>query len=265
MEPSRTVSFRLLFGVLCLCSWCGCCRGGGLSHSWTSLTERARRWSESVIGTTTTKSATASATSRFLPSSVINATEDLATLQEMVMRAPKGVHFASRTPFRTHILQQEGDLAAVSPQEMMYYDDDNPFQLPESYLLEYPNEFCFDSASGPYKDFECVSFMRNVSQHCLQDPSQLVYDEFGYLSAEQTFYQCLSNILDSGMPATFLNGTFHGCTKIWTMMTMLNLVAVCAKQEFVLNFATVCVTFSLSLNLFVRCRLMKWLLLLLSK
>jgi hypothetical protein len=60
---------------------------------------------------------------------------------------------------------------------------------------------------------------------CLHNESEMVMID-GYFSAEQTFFNCLANVLGNSMISTFFNGTYHGQLQVFTGVVMHNLVSI---------------------------------------
>jgi hypothetical protein len=73
----------------------------------------------------------------------------------------------------------------------------------------------------------CASYSQPVPlpPMCITNMSQYVYAQ-GSFSIDQTFYNCLANVLDSASLPTFYNGRYNGCLLITTSITLLNLVRV---------------------------------------
>lgn len=61
---------------------------------------------------------------------------------------------------------------------------------------------------------------------CLTNESQLVFDDNGLFSSDQTFYTCLARVYDSAAIPTYYDGSYHGCTFLSIAMTLLNLVSI---------------------------------------
>lgn len=156
-----------------------------------------------------------------------------------------------RSQFMRYIMEQEGDLdvsrgnnvaerkrsgdRALGTAETA--DDDYPdptFSTDDAAIGDddfvqdfYSGQFCY-SPSESYTDFNysCSADTSILPPPCIANASELVKDSSGQLSSIQTFYQCLANVYDAAEPATFYNGSYHGCLNIYTIMTLLNLVKV---------------------------------------
>lgn len=76
---------------------------------------------------------------------------------------------------------------------------------------------------------------------CIHNKSDAVFLD-GYFSVEQTFYNCLENVLGSSFIPTFWNGSYHGQLPIYTSMIMNSLVGVIEEDS------TVELTFDLTME-----------------
>lgn len=76
---------------------------------------------------------------------------------------------------------------------------------------------------------------------CIHNESDLVFIG-GYFSVEQTFYNCLANVLGSTFIPTFWNGSYHGQLPIYSKMIMNSLVGIVEVDS------TVELTFDLTLQ-----------------
>lgn len=65
----------------------------------------------------------------------------------------------------------------------------------------------------------------SMPAQCITNSNQMVFFN-GVFSAEQTFYNCWANVMDSALLPTFYNGSYNGCTFISTVLTLLNLVEI---------------------------------------
>ncbi len=151
---------------------------------------------------------------------------------EAVLRSENA--YSSSAQYMRYIMEQEGD----SPMERVGRgrtlgtvnsgDDDVPLKVDDDMVSDaLKEELCYvPSPSWVTYNFTCMANTAVVPPQCLQNVSDLVYDDAGQLSAVQTFYNCLANIYDAAEPATFYNGSYNGCLTIYTIMTVLNLVKV---------------------------------------
>lgn len=60
---------------------------------------------------------------------------------------------------------------------------------------------------------------------CITNESELAYVN-GKLSSTQTFYNCMANIPDSGMLASYYNNQLNGQVTFYTAMTLNNIINV---------------------------------------
>lgn len=82
---------------------------------------------------------------------------------------------------------------------------------------------------------------RQVPPPCIHNESDLVYIG-GYFSVEQTFYNCLANVLGSTFIPTFWNGSYHGQLPVYSSIIMNSLVGIVEVDS------TVELTFDLTLQ-----------------
>lgn len=82
---------------------------------------------------------------------------------------------------------------------------------------------------------------KETSPPCIHNESDVVFFD-GYFSVEQTFYNCLANVLGSSFLPTFWNGSYHGQLPIYTSMIMNALVDVIEEDS------TVELTFDLTMQ-----------------
>lgn len=105
----------------------------------------------------------------------------------------------------------------------------NTINVTNTYLQQTSNCFSltyFDNIQNSYTTpAHCASSQPySYPGSCLNE-SDIVYDDQGQFSGDNTFYACLDKIDQASMP-TYWNGKYNGCLMMFTTITLLNLVEV---------------------------------------